>query len=47
MLLVPWENVQRMILVPLEGIVMGAILAPPVCHYGAVVGNCLSLQPLP
>ena len=44
---VPWADVQCMILVPWEGIVLWAILAPLVCHYGAVVGKCLSLQPLP
>ena len=47
MLSVPWADVQRTILVPWEGIVLQAILAPLVCHYGVVMGNYLSLQPLP
>jgi hypothetical protein len=41
-LLVPKVDVQCMILVPWEGIALRTILAPLVCHYGAVVGNCLS-----
>jgi hypothetical protein len=40
---VPSADLQRMILVPWEGIVLWAILAPVVGHYGAVVGNCPSL----
>ena len=39
---IPKADVQRMILVPWEGIALRTILAPLVCHYGAVVGNCLS-----
>ena len=40
---VPWADVQHMILVPWEGIVLRAILAPLECHYGVVVGNSLSI----
>ena len=42
MLPVPKEDVQHMILVPWEGIALWTILAASMCHYGAVVGNCLS-----
>ena len=44
MLLVPKEDMQRIILVPWEGIAMWTILGPLECHYGVVVGNCLSLN---
>jgi hypothetical protein len=40
---VPWANVQHTILVPWGGIVMRCILAHLECHYGVVVGNCLSI----
>ena len=43
---IPWADVQRTILVPWEGIVLRAILAPLVCHYRAVVGNCPSSKNL-
>ena len=43
MFLVPQADVQCTLLVPWEGIVLRAILAPLVFHYGVVVGNCLSL----
>ena len=46
MLLVPKIDVHHMILVPWEGIDLWTILGPLECHYGAVVGNCLSLKPL-
>ena len=44
MLLVPKTDVQCTILVPWEGIALRTILGPLECHYGAVVGNCLSLS---
>ena len=44
MLPVPKTDVQCMILVPWEGIALRTILGPLECHYGAVVGNCLSLS---
>jgi hypothetical protein len=41
-LLVPKVDMQCTILVPWEGIALWTILAPLVCHYRVVVGNCLS-----
>ena len=44
MLSVPKPDVQHTILVPWEGIALWTILGPLKCHYGAVVGNYLSLS---
>ena len=43
MLHVPKIDVQRMIMVPWEGIALRTILGPLECQYEAVVGNCLYL----
>ena len=41
---VPKTDMKCMISVPWEGIALRTILGPLECHYGAVVGNCLSLS---
>ena len=46
MLPIPMADMQHMILDPWEGIALWTILAPLVCHYGAIVGNCPSSKNL-